>query len=190
MLAMPSCPTSPARRRAAARLAAPVALLLAGLASGCAPAEEKFAPACPALDLVPDAGEVTRFAGPSRDASQVVLIAKITAVPAKCQSDSATEVRTTLNVVADITSGGAGSGTPVPLAYFLALTDGNKVLKEQDFPLSVTLPQNRNQLRITGDDIELLLPVTKTKSAAAYHIYVGFRLSPDDLAYNRSHHTP
>ena len=43
--------------------------------------------------------------------------------------------------------------------------------------------------RASGDPIDLVLPVTPKKSAAAYQIYVGFRLTPEQLAYNR-HRAP
>jgi hypothetical protein len=40
------------------------ALLLVALASGCASSQEQFAPVCPRLSLLRDAGDLTRFAGP------------------------------------------------------------------------------------------------------------------------------
>jgi hypothetical protein len=36
----------------------------------------------------------------------------------------------------------------------------------------------------------LLLPVSQAKSAATYRIFVGFRLSPAELAFNRAHPAP
>jgi hypothetical protein len=33
----------------------------------------------------------------------------------------------------------------------------------------------------------LSFPITRQKSAATYTIYVSFRLTPEQLAYNRAH---
>jgi hypothetical protein len=184
----PPSPPKPAGRRRFARLAAPAALLLAGLAAGCGTPEDKFPPVCPGLSLVRDASRLTRFAGAGRDATDMVLHAEITAVPAKCEAADATHVRATLSVNADLTRGAAASAdATVPVTYFLAITEGERVWQEQDFPLTVRFTSGRNRLTIAGDEIELLLPVSKKKSAAAYRLHVGFRLTPAELAYNRGH---
>ena len=39
--------------------------------------------------------------------------------------------------------------------------------------------------RATSDDISMVFPVSAAESAAAYTIYVGFRLTPEQLQYNR-----
>lgn len=179
---------STARHRFHVAPTAAAALLLAGLASGCAAPDDQFAPACPSLSLVPGASDITRFAGSGRDPADMVLHAQIAAVPAKCVRDGTKSIKSTLNVQADMTRGIAAHGPTPPLTYFIAVTQGDKVLQEQDFALVAQFPSNSDRISIKGDDIELLVPVSKTKSAAAYHIYVGFRLTQDELAYNRSHH--
>jgi hypothetical protein len=188
MTATPYRPALPARRRAVTPAAAG-ALLLAGLAAGCGPHDDQFPPACPGLSLVPGAGEITRFAGTGRDPGDMVLHAQITAVPAKCERDGAASVKSTLHIEADLTRGVAASAATPPVTYFVAVSESGKVLREHDFPLAAQFPPNSDRMTVKGDDLELLVPVSATKSAAAYHIYVGFRLSHDDLTYNRTHHT-
>jgi hypothetical protein len=167
------------------------ALALAGLLAACgAGNEEKFAPACPGLALLPDAGDLTRFTGDGRDVTNLVIRARITKVPASCEADKPDVVRATLHVEADLRRGPATGATPAPVGYFVALMEQGRVLREQDFALAPKFAPNDDYASVHGDDIELLLPVSKTKSAAAYQIYVGFRLTPDELAYNRAHPRP
>jgi len=167
-------------------------LVLAGftLAACAGPKDNEFPPICPGLKLVPDAADLTRFDGKGVDVTNLVDRSRITEVPAQCVDDKKGTVHATLHVVADIERGPASPATPAPVGYFVALMENDKVLNEQDFALAATFASNVDHTTVKGDDIELLLPVSKTKSAAAYHIFVGFRLSPAELAYNRAHPAP
>lgn len=187
MPAMP--PPSPARRPgAAARLAPPLlaVALLAGALAGCGPKDDQFPPACPSLALVPDAGDIAQFSG-GQDITNLVLRMRITAVPAKCELDKPGLVRATLHVDAEAQRGPAAGATIPPIPYFIALMRDGKVLNEQDFTLTPSFPANVDRGTVHGDEIELLLPVGKDRSAAAYRVFAGFRLTPQQLAYNRAH---
>ena len=192
MPAMPSLSlSSPARRWPVAAARTLAALVCAGLACvSCGPKDNEFAPACPRLALLSDAADLARFDGHGLDVTNLVTRARITAVPAKCEEADTGIVRATLHVDADVTRGPASPATPPPLDYFIALLEGDKVLREQDFTLSPSFAANVDRTSVHGEDIELLLPVGKTKSAATYRIYVGFRLTPAELAFNRAHPSP
>jgi hypothetical protein len=191
MPATTSRPLLPSRQFSAGPGAALVgALLLAAAASGCGPSDDKFPPACPMLSLLRDGGDLTRFVPGGGAVTDMVLHARIVGVPAKCQSVDAHHVKATLSVQAEMARGPAARERSLQATYFVALTEGDSVVQEQDFTLAGAFPANVDRISAKSDDIELLLPVTKTKTAAAYHIYVGFRLTPDELAYNRAHPTP
>lgn len=182
-------PASHLPRRTALRRAATLAApLLAAFVAGCStdPANQ-FPPQCPALSLVQAGGEITKFAGAGRDASDMVLHARITAVPAECERSGSTTVKSTLTVTGSLSRGPAAKGAAPPVTYFVAVLEGDRILQQQDFTLAAEFPPNVDKSSFKSDDIELLTPVSKEKSAAAYHIYVGFRLTPEELAYNRSH---
>lgn len=179
-----------ARRRRAALSRAAAALLLAALTGACGASEDKFAPACPALSLVPNAGRITRYVGALHEPAAIAVQAVITAVPAECAPDSKNVVKSTLHVQFVAARGPAGNGADLRLPYFVAVAQGDQVLREQDFSVVPSFGANSRQADAHGDDIELLFPVTKTKSAAAYHIYVGFRLTPEELAENRGQIAP
>lgn len=160
------------------------ALLLAG----CGATSPSGVAICPKLSLLKDAADLTRFTGSPdapHDARSLALTASISAVPARCGETKAGKVRARLNVVAQVHRGPAFQGDIVRVPYFIAITEGGKVITEQDFALAVKFPSNVDQANVTGQDIDLTLPVSKTKTAAVYHIYVGFRLTPEELAYNR-----
>ncbi|MDA8248358.1 MAG: hypothetical protein M0Z28_04200 [Rhodospirillales bacterium] len=170
-----------------AALAVAALLPLAGCSSG----QKKVAPVCPQLSLLQDAVDLTRFSGPPdapQDARTLVLAARIAAVPAKCEDGAPGEVRARLTVLAQLRRGPAAAGDTAQVPYFIAVTEGDQVLSEHDHMLGVKFPPNADQVTATGGEVVLNLPVTKTRTAAAYHLYVGFRLTPAELAYNRQTH--
>ena len=169
--------------------AAAAALLLPLLVAGCDPNETAFAPACPKLSLLRDAADVTRFAGPPgapHDAGTLALAAHITAIPAKCEPGGKDKVRARLQVAADVRRGPAAPGDTANVRFFVALTEQDRILNEKDDVLTAKFRPNVDQVRVTSNELILDLPVSKGKTAAAYHLYVGFRLTPDELAYNRA----
>lgn len=171
------------------RIAHP-ALLLAlaapALLAGCADPGPQFAPACPSLALLHDADDLSRYAAGGRDLRDLTLQARIVAVPASCTwADQRQKVRATVQVNFDLTRGPAATGRRVQVPYFVAVAEGDRILDEQDYMLGALFPPNVDHAPFAGGKIDLLLPITREKSAAAYQIYVGFRLSPAELATNR-----
>ena len=60
------------------------------------------------------------------------------------------------------------------------------MLDKQVYPLRADFPENTDRLRLAGDSVDLRLPVTAQKTAAAYQVTVGFQLTPAELAFNRA----
>lgn len=159
-------------------------LLGAGLLAGC-DTQQQFPPACPSLALLRDAADLTRYAPGGHDIRGLILDAKIVAAPANCSFDSPTKVRATLNAAFDVTRGPAATGRAISIPYFVAVTRNGQILDESDYALVGAFPPNTDSTRLVGDEIDLVFPVTKDVSAAAYQVFVGFRLTPDELAINR-----
>ncbi len=167
-------------------LTAPALVLAMSLAlAGCANTGEQFAPPCPTLTLVTDAGDLTRFAGTGRDITDLALVARISAVGAKCAREGKSAVRATFNVVADVARGPAFAGRVVDIPYFIAITEAGQIIDKRNFVAHVEFPSNVSRVPFLGPEIDLSLPISPEKNAAAYKIFVGFSLSPDELAYNR-----
>lgn len=146
-----------------------------------------FPPACPSLSLLRDAADLTQYAPGTHDIRGLIVDGKITAVPGTCAFGSTPDmVRASLTVAFDISRGPLAGDHTYSLPYFVAVTDSGRILDEADYTISGTFPPNTYAIHVTGKPINLMIPITKAKSAAAYQIYVGFRLTPDELATNRA----
>jgi hypothetical protein len=174
------------------RIARPLgAALLAGLVGSCGASADKFAPACPDISFLNDAADLTRFRPGGRDVTDMVLDGKLTNIGGGCarSTDKPGIVTTTMRVSMDLTRGPAAQGRTAQVPFFVAATEGDRVLDEQDYAIGAAFPPNIDHGTFTSGDIVLNFPVSKTKSAAAYHVFVGFRLSPEELAANRARGT-
>jgi hypothetical protein len=161
----------------------PAALLVA-LLSACTP-PDTFAPACPQLKLLADAADLTSFNGRGQDVTDQLLTAHINSVPASCKAGDRGKVDATINVVMVVDRGPSLPGRTAQVPYFITVMDGDRLLQQKDYVMPVEFPPNVDEGRATSEDIAMEFPVTTQKSAAAYMIYVGFRLTPEQLQYNR-----
>lgn len=153
--------------------------------AGCANSGEQFAPPCPTLTLLTDAGDLTRFAGTGRDVTDLALAARISAVGAKCARESKSAVKATVNIVADVARGPAFAGRVVDIPYFIAITEAGRIIDKRNFVARVEFPANVSRVPFMGPEIDLSLAISPEKNATVYKIFVGFSLTPDELAYNR-----
>ena len=186
---MPALLTRLPRRTAAAvrRAASLASIAVLPLLAGCGGdgTTEKFAPPCPTVTILRDAADLTRFRGAGRDLTDSVLDGRITGLSGSCKRDGSDTVVTTVHVGIEVSRGPAAPGRDAALAYFVAVLEGERILDKQVFQLRATFPANTDRLRLSGDDVELRLPVTPKKTAAVYRIQVGFQLSPVELEANR-----
>jgi hypothetical protein len=175
----------PSPARLPPRAAAVAGLLLAGLA-GCSPDINSFAPVCPESGILADAADLTRYAGNGRDVTDLVLDGRITGLAGTCKrGDRRNLLDTSLIVQIEATRGPAAATRTADFTWFVSVTKGDQILDKQDYRQSVTFPENVDRVRVTSDEIPLIFPVPPGTSGAAYHIYVGFQLTPDELALNR-----
>lgn len=164
------------------------ALLLPLLLGACGDGTigEKFPPPCPTAGLVRDTADLTRYRGAGRDITDQVLTARLTGLAGSCRRDGSDTVVTTVRPGIDLVRGPAATSRTVDVAYFVAVLDGEKILDKQVFTLAAEFPSNTDRLRLTGDEVELRLPVTQKRSAAVYRIQVGFQLTAAELQLNRA----
>jgi hypothetical protein len=167
---------------------APV-LLIGGLAA-CTPDVDQFAPACPQAGILPGGGDLTRWRGNGRDITDQVLQARVTGVKGECGRGSEGRLRATVSVQMTLNRGPAAPGRTADVTYFVAVAEGGQILDKQDYPLHVQFPPNTDRVDVTGDDVTLLLPVSQKKSGAAYTVWAGFQLTPQELQGNLAARQP
>jgi hypothetical protein len=167
-----------------------IAVLLPVLAA-CGPKRNAFAPVCPRPALLAQAADVDRYRGPgnpgeARDLTDLILHGRIAGVTGECQpGDSKTQLAVALTVSLEMTRGPAMPGRQADVQYFVAVTDGDAILDKRVFTTRLGFPPNVDRVTWTSDVANLALPISATKSGAAYAILVGFQLTPDELAANR-----
>jgi hypothetical protein len=180
----------PLPNRSALACAVTAALLVGGLAA-CSPDKTVFAPACPRPRLIPTLADLTRTRpGGGSDITDLVLQARLLQISGKCEfGDTKTNLQTTVAVAVDVQRGIAMPGRQADVPIFVAVTDGDTIIDKRNYILPVTFPSNVDRVTITSPTIDMSLPISATKSGAAYGIIAGFQLTPDELAVNRRHAT-
>ena len=161
----------------------PTALLFTLLAGCSTPAQ--FAPACPNLRLLSDAGDISSFNGQGQDVTNLLFSARILAIPAECNPGKPGKTAATMHVRVQVQRGLALPARVARVPLFVTIMDGDKVLQQQDYAANIAFPDNVDSVTVDLPDIDMDFPVTTQKSAAAYTIYVGFRLTEQQLQYNR-----
>ncbi len=172
-----------------ARRAALIVALLPVL-SGCGPGRNQFAPVCPRPAFLADAADLYRYRTPgggTRDLTDLVLHGRMLGVAGTCKpGDNKNQVAVTLSVGIEFTRGPAMPGRDTDVLYFVAVVDNGTILDKHLYSTHITFPPNVDRTAWSSDDVDLVLPVSPSKSAAAYTILVGFQLTPDELAVNRA----
>ena len=174
------------RRRGFAGRAAMLGLPLVLALAGCTPSG--FPPACPQLALIKGAADQVKVApnGKVNDIRSLVLAARIQAVPASCRFVGEHGVGAEVRVQFAVQRGPTVTNPDIELHYFVAAARGQTILDEQDYVVKGAFPPNVDRMTLTSEPVELEFPVGDNQSAAGYQIYVGFRLSKEELARNRA----
>lgn len=147
---------------------------------------EKFAPPCPVPSIPRDTSDLRRYRGAGRDITDSVLDGRITGVEGSCARGDRGFVTSTISVGLELTRGPAAPGRINDIAYFVAVSEGDRILDKHVYTLRAEFPANAERLRLSGDEVQLQLPVTASKTAAAYRVSVGFQLTPEELQVNRT----
>lgn len=177
------------RRGAPARAGA---LLLGLVLAGCGGAErdpmaQATAP-CPRVALLGDAADLTRYDGPSRDLSALVLDARLTGFSARCDyAPRGAGLDVTLRLAMSAERGPAARTRDAALPYLVAVVtpDETRVLAREAYSAQAAFPANVNRVRTQGEEISIRLPGRDPQEAAQRTVLLGFALTPEELALNR-----
>ena len=167
--------------------AALAALGLAALLAGCA--SDKGQPACPGGVIPSDASKITRFRdGTGRDLTDVIAEGTIQDILVQCKyAKKLVDVDLQIAIVA--ARGPADRSRVAEFEYFVAIVDPQQnIIAKQPFTIRFEFSDNRTQLGAI-EQIEPKLPLPDPSKGDQYKILVGFQLTADELAWNRSQST-
>jgi len=165
---------------------APWALLLAALLAGCGPTRNQFAPPCPGQAILGNAADFDSYRGGARDLTDLVLRGRIVGLQGSCrEGDRKDQLAVTVQVGVELTRGPAMAGRETDVPVFVAVTEGETILDKRTVTMHVVFPSNVERVTLTPGEFNLVLPVSRAKSGAAYTILAGFQLTPDQAGPTR-----
>jgi hypothetical protein len=177
-----------ARRRRLIFAVAVVASAGAALAA-CGTSREITQMTCPQLIAAPGTDTITVLRPGGHAPQDAVVRGRIYQAHVQCARDKvgiSAFVELTFYVVR--TSPRTEKAT---LPYFVAVVDpAQKVVAQEGFRLQVEFLPGEPLRRAPVEKITVHLPVRSTAAANVYALVVGFQLTPDQLAYNRSIRAP
>jgi hypothetical protein len=157
--------------------------------AACAPDRDQFAPVCPGVAFLTPTADLTVFRPGSsgRDLTDLMLAGRMQGIQGKCEpGKDKNSVDAVVAVGAILTRGPAMRGNQVNVPVYVAVTEGDRILDKRVYGLTATFPSNVDRVSVATPNVFMVLPVSPTKSAAAYSILAGFQLTPDQLATGRS----
>lgn len=147
---------------------------------------------CPDYRILADAARVVQFRpGPGQDLVDVSIDGELSDLHMECRTEFDKETQSGAMEVAVTVSFGAKRGPAnadkqAILPYFISVTDHNRnVLYREEFQVVAGFPGNRSSIFFAGEPVRLELPLSEKISSADYSIYAGFKLSREQLEYNR-----
>ncbi|HWK46121.1 MAG TPA: hypothetical protein VNT30_15475 [Stellaceae bacterium] len=140
--------------------------------------------ACPRLAVAGDLAQLTEFKGPGQGVGDVAVTGQIRSFEGTCSFDGkGVTINSTVTIVGRM--GPAAQGRSHDYTYFIAITDPkNTIVTEQTFTSPIQFPNGE----VVGGIAEQLterIPLPKDGKAQGYRVIIGFRLTPEQLAYNR-----
>ena len=148
-------------------------------------------PNCPTIQLLKGTDVITAFrSGAGRDITDIRYEAEIQGFDGNCEyigkKGIYSEVKLTLKVDFKITRGPATQGRSLDFPYFIAIPEFYpEPSGQQTFIVDVRFPENRNTLRIVDKEIEISIPLKSSREGPETEIYIGFKLTPEQLKFNR-----
>jgi len=168
------------------RILTAAAALAAVLATGgCAIINEGSPKTCPATAILDDAGELVRFApATAKGPGDVVFSARMKYISGVCDV-SEKEVVMELDTWMETSRGPSNESGQIKFAYFVAILGKDKtVLTRVKFPMIAKFQGRETKLDF-GDAVTVTIPRKQGDTPKDYVVYLGYEMTPDELAYNR-----
>jgi hypothetical protein len=154
--------------------------------SGCALLEEGSPNVCPQTAILDGPGELVRFApGSPGSPGDVVFRAKMKSISGLCDVDEKKGVDMELQIAMEAARGPANAKGEAQFVYFVAILDSDKtVLTRTKFPMIARFQRQETSLDFT-EAVTVTIPRKQNMQPKDYLVYLGFEMTPEELAYNR-----
>jgi hypothetical protein len=166
-------------------------LALAGAAflAACGSSETARQAPCPRITLLREGADLTRFRpGAGQDLSVMAYDARIAGFDARCDfADRGRNVTVDITPRFELERGPAAGGAPADLNWFVSVSDAadSQILDQVDFTTRAAFQANVSRGSVPGERVRLTIPNGEGQGAGSYNVRISFRLTPDELAYNR-----
>jgi hypothetical protein len=171
-----------------------VALLLAGpiaLLGGCFSLEalndDPNVGPCPVAGVLYEANRVAEIKGTERH-ENVGFTGQVEAVRGYCRYTGTNPITMEIEIDFAFGKGPKAEGSSKVYPYFVTITRRDRsVLAKEIYAIEARFPNDKDIVRQTEKIDGIVIPrATGTVSGTNFEIVVGFDLTPDQLAYNRS----
>lgn len=153
--------------------------------AGCALLDEGSPNICPSTAILDGPGELVRFApGTGGGPGDVLFRTKMKSISGLCEVDEK-GVDMELQVAMEAARGPANAKGEAQFAYFVAILDYDKtVLTRTKFPMIAKFQRQETKLDFT-EGVTVTIPMKEGAAPKDYIVYLGFEMTPEELAYNR-----
>ncbi|HEX7388514.1 MAG TPA: hypothetical protein VF286_00290 [Acidiphilium sp.] len=157
-----------------------LAILLApiGLAA-CSGGDAPHLP-CPQVSVLQQASHLVRASGDAGNIAARLIDARVTGVAGTCTATSDQEERVKFRIGFAATNGPASTLTTQTLPYFVAITEGDRIIAKNVYPVTFTFRDGADQVVATTKPIRLDFP--RAAKSAHQQVLVGFQMNEAELA--------
>ena len=140
---------------------------------------------CPPTAILEGPGELTRFKSATAKAPTDVLFhTKMTTFSGICDFD-ANSIDIELGISIEAVRGPANTSAKAEFAYFVAILKKDKtVLTRTEFPIIAEFERQDTRFNFV-ENVTVTIPRRKNDSTDDYIVYLGFEMTPEELAHNR-----
>ncbi len=134
---------------------------------------------CPHVAVLQQASHLVRTQGGGGDVAARIIDARITGVAGACTKTGKDMERVVFRVGFAATNGPASTLTAQTLPYFIAITEGDRIIAKTVYPVNFNFRNGADQAVATTRPIRLSFP--RAPRSTHQQVLVGFQMSQAEL---------
>lgn len=134
---------------------------------------------CPRVAVLQEASHFVAARGDSADVADRTLDARITGVAGACKLAGHDMERVDFRIGFAATNGPASTLTRQTLHYFIAITQGDRIIDKKIFPITFDFKGGADQAVASTTPIRLRFP--RAARSAGQQVLVGFQMTPAEI---------